>query len=85
MGKQEHIEPAWKISIFKIVDKRIIFYSQNTSLLPPKPKSTFPHLQRGIQEFKKRIRFGSSRQGRKTSLFFDGYTTFKLKSRKLAV
>lgn len=53
--KREHVEPhalkAWKVSIFNIVDKRIKFYSQNTNLLPPKPKSTFRHLQRGIQEF----------------------------------
>ena len=42
----------WKVSIFKIVDQRIKFYSQNTNLLPPKsPKSTFPHLKQGIQDF----------------------------------
>ena len=41
----------WKISIFNIVDKRIKFYSQNTNLLPPKPKSSFRHLKQGIQEF----------------------------------
>ena len=27
------------------------FYSQNTNLLPPKPKSSFSHLKQGIQEF----------------------------------
>ena len=42
---------AWKRSIFTIMDKRIKFYSQNTNLLPPKPKSTFSHLKQGIQEF----------------------------------
>ena len=31
----------WKVSIFKIVDQRIKFYSQYTNLLTPKPKSTF--------------------------------------------
>ena len=41
----------WKVSIFKIVDQRIKFYSQNTNLLPPKPKSTFQHLKQGIQDF----------------------------------
>ena len=41
----------WKLSIFNIVDKRIKFYSQNTNLLPPKPKSSFRHLRQGIQEF----------------------------------
>ena len=41
----------WKQSSFNIVDKRIKFYSQNTNLLPPKPKSSFRHLRQGIQEF----------------------------------
>ena len=41
----------WKLSIFNILDKRIKFYSQNTNLLPPKPKSSFRHLKQGIQEF----------------------------------
>ena len=40
-----------KVSIFKIVDQRIKFYSRNTNLLPPKPKSTFRHLKQGIQDF----------------------------------
>ena len=35
----------------KIVDQRIKFYSQNTNLLPHKPKSTFRHLKQGIQDF----------------------------------
>ena len=33
------------------MDKRIKFYSQNTNLLPLKPKSSFRHLKQGIQEF----------------------------------
>ena len=37
------------MSIFKLVDQRIKFYSQNTNVLPP--KSTFRHLKQGIQEF----------------------------------
>ena len=36
---------------FNIVDKRIKFYSHNTNLLPPNPKSSFRHLKQGIQEF----------------------------------
>ena len=32
------------------MDKCIKFYSQNTNLLPPKPKSSFRHLKQGIQE-----------------------------------
>ena len=41
----------WKINIFKVIDNRISFYSHNTHLLPPKPKSSFRHLKRGIQDF----------------------------------
>ena len=33
------------------MDKRIKFYSHNTNLLPPKPKSSFRHLKQGIKEF----------------------------------
>ena len=53
--KPENIEPdalkEWKISIFKIIDTRISFYSRNTHLLPTKPKSSFRHLKRRIQDF----------------------------------
>ena len=43
----------WKLStcIFNILDKRIKFYSLNTNLLPPRPKTSFRHLKQGIQEF----------------------------------
>ena len=47
--KREYIEPnalkEWRVSIFKIVDQRIKFYSQNTNLLHPKTKSTLRHLK----------------------------------------
>ena len=33
------------------MDKRIKFYSNNTNMLPLKPKSSFRHLKQGIQEF----------------------------------
>ena len=53
--KRENVEPdalkKWKINIFKIIDTRISFYSRNTHLLPPKPKSSFCHLKRGSQDF----------------------------------
>ena len=53
--KRENVEPdalkEWKINIFKIIDTRISFYSRNSHLLPPKPKSSFSHLKRGIQDF----------------------------------
>ena len=33
------------------MDRRIKLYSQNTNLLPPKPKSSFRHLKQSIKEF----------------------------------
>ena len=50
-GVEDGALKAWKRSIFTIEDKRIKFYSQNTNLLPPKPKSPLRHLNQGIQEF----------------------------------
>ena len=50
-GVEPNALKEWKVSIFKIVDQRIKFYSQNTNLLPPKSKSTFRHLKQGIQDF----------------------------------
>ena len=44
----------WKLSILKLVNKRISFYSQSTKLLPPKPKTSFRHLKLGIQKFHKK-------------------------------
>ena len=50
--KWENVEPdalkEWKIII---IDTRISFYSRNTHILPPKPKSSFRHLKRGIKDF----------------------------------
>ena len=51
-----------KRSIFTIVDKRIKFYSQNTNLLPPKPKSSFRHLKQGIQEFHRKVQVGKDQE-----------------------
>ena len=41
----------WKVKIFKIIDERVLFYSNNLDLLPPKPKLSFRYLKQGIQEF----------------------------------
>ena len=50
--KRENVEPdALKEWNIKIIDTRISFYSRNTHLLPPKPKSSFRHLKRCIQDF----------------------------------
>ena len=52
--KREHVESnalnSWKLNIFEIIDGRISFYCNNLDLLPPKPKFTFRHLKKGIQE-----------------------------------
>ena len=57
--KREHVESnalnSWKLNIFKIIDGRISFYCNNLDLLPPKPKFTFRHLKKGIQEFHRRF------------------------------
>ena len=52
-GKMLNLMP-WRngrLTFFKIIDTPISFYSHNTHLLPPKPKSSFRHLKRGIQDF----------------------------------
>ena len=41
----------WKLNIFKIIDPRISFNSQNTNMLPRKPKISYRYLKLGIQEF----------------------------------
>ena len=57
--KREHVESnafnSWKLNIFKIIDGRISFYCNNLDLLPPKPKYTFRHLRKGIQEFHRKF------------------------------
>ena len=57
--KREHVESnalnSWKLNIFKIIDGRISFYCNNLDLLPPKPKFTFRHLNKGIQEFHRKF------------------------------
>ena len=53
--KRENVEPdalkEWTLNSFNIIDTRISFCSCNKHLLPPKPKSSFHHLKRGIQDF----------------------------------
>ena len=53
--KREHVESNalnnWKLKIFKIIDERVLFYSNNLDFLPPKPKLSFWYLKQGIQEF----------------------------------
>ena len=53
--KREHVEcdalKDWKLNIFKIIDRRISLYSQNTNMLPRKPKICYLYLKSGIEEF----------------------------------
>ena len=53
--KREHVEcdalKDWKLNIFKIIDRRISFYSHNTNMLPRKPKISYRYLKSGIEEF----------------------------------
>ena len=57
--KREHVESnalnSWKLNNFKIIDGRISFYCNNLDLLPAKPKFTFRHLKKGVQEFHRRF------------------------------
>ena len=52
--KREQVEcdalKDWKLNIFKIIDRRISFYSQNTNRLPRKPKINYRYLKSGIEE-----------------------------------
>ena len=45
----------WKLNIFKITDRRISFYSQNTNMLPHKPKISNRYLKSGIEEFHRKF------------------------------
>ena len=53
--KREHVEcdalKDWTFNIFKIIDRRISFYSQNTNTLPRKPTISHRYLKPGIEEF----------------------------------
>ena len=49
---------SWKLNIVKIIDGRISFYCNDLDLLPPKPKFTFRHFKKGIQEFLNRFVLG---------------------------
>ena len=53
--KRDHVEcdalKSWKLNIFKIIDRRVSFYSRNTNMLPRKPKISYRYLKPGIQEF----------------------------------
>ena len=58
--KREHVEcdalKDWKLNIFKIIDRRIVFYSHNTNMLPCQPKISYRYLKSGIEEFHSKSR-----------------------------
>ena len=58
--EREHVEcdalKDWILNIFKIIDRRISFYSQNTNMLPRKPKISYRYLKSGIEEFHRKSR-----------------------------
>ena len=68
----------WKLSIFNIVDKRIKFNSQNTNLLPPKPKTSFRHLKQVSKNFIRSMFWFQQTRLQTTLLLFVGYTTLTL-------
>ena len=74
-----------KLSILRIVNKRISFYCQNTNLLPPIPKKSLRHLKLGIQEFDSKVCFGSGRRQQIMSSLFDGFTMPIFLSKNLVV
>ena len=53
--KREYVEcdalNDWKLNIFKIIDRRISFYNQNTYMLPIKHRISYRYLKSGIEEF----------------------------------
>ena len=59
--KRENVEPdalkEWNINIFEIIDTHISFSTRNAYLFTP-PKSSFHHLNRGIQDFHIKYAFG---------------------------
>ena len=53
--RREHVECGalkdWKLNIFKIIDRRIFFYSKKTNMFPRIPKISYRYLKSGIEEF----------------------------------
>ena len=81
-SKREHVEgdalKDWKLNIFKIIDRRISFYSHNTNMLPRKPKISYRYLKSGIEEFIASLSWFQQIKLQTTLLLFDGCTTLIL-------
>ena len=81
--KRGHVErDALKdgnLNIFQILDRRISFYSQNTNMLPRKPKISYRYLKSGIEEcHRKHENWFQHLKRQTTLLLFDGCTTLIL-------
>ena len=80
--KREHVGcdalKDWKLNIFKIIDRRISFYSQNTNMLPRKSKISYGYLKSGIEEFHRKFVLVPADKASTTLLLFDGCTTLVL-------
>ena len=81
--KRDHVEcdalKDWKLNIFKIIDRRISFYSQNTKMLPRKPKISYRYLKLGIEEFYRKFVLVPTRESTHSSC--NGCCTAKRVSR----
>ena len=75
--KREHVESYalnnWKLKIFKIIDERVLFYSNNLDLLSPKPKLCFRYLKQGIQEFHRKYILAPADKMQTMLLLCDGF------------
>ena len=69
---------AWKVSIFKIEDKRMKFYSQNTTLLPLNLNPLFDIYSEVSKNFIESLFWFQKTRPQTTLLSVDVYTTFKL-------
>ena len=64
----------WILNIFKIIDRRISFYSQYTIMLPRKPKISYGYLKSGIEEFhRKYVLVPADKEAPPPLLFFGGF------------
>ena len=76
---REHVEcdalKDWELNIIKIIERRISFYSQNTNMLPRKPKISYRYLKSGIEEFHRKYVLVPANKLQTTLLLFDDCTS----------
>ena len=69
VGVNERLE----IKIFKIIHERVLFYSNNLDLLPPKPKLSFRYLKQGIQEFHRKYVLAPADKAANNVMLYDDF------------